>query len=115
MKIKNKCELCDEREIEYIARHKDNGLWENICPECCDIDYYGIEIEDFFASPKETLDWLNHLNGKNWFTAQDFFNCITRLWRHSKGMKSMKKETRKETEKSPRFQRTSHFSSNNSI
>ena len=41
--------------------------------------WYAFCISRFFESKYETVDWLAHLNEKQWFDPKDFLNMMERF------------------------------------
>ena len=46
----------------------------------CDHESYYIMFDQFFISPQETQDWLEHLQGKSWFVLGDFVEMMARFY-----------------------------------
>jgi len=49
-----------------------------VCSKCADAHYY-VSFADFFASPSEAIDWIAHLDGKNWMGWPSFVAACKRM------------------------------------
>lgn len=78
------CEACKDEPAISFAPGSDpqNPKWEFVgrC-RLRGTDFYDIEIDRFFKSPEETVDWMAHMSEKRWFDPADFFKMMWRLRR----------------------------------
>jgi hypothetical protein len=72
------CELLPDHSATHFSFRR--GQWFFVstqAPE--DWNEYSFPINNFFASPASTIDWLAHLSEKDWFNAQDFCSMMHRF------------------------------------
>jgi len=78
------CEVCGRRpavSFSYFGRAVDSRLrgWK-FCCECTDgKEEYYVPIDEFFASPIATVDWLAHLSEKVWMDWDGFMDMMWRF------------------------------------
>ena len=77
--IEAKCMECDKEEVKFFVWDKETDKLSVNCYDCTDDSNYFVPIEDFFESPEDTIDWLAHMYGKNWFRPTDFFEVMKKL------------------------------------
>lgn len=67
------CELLLDKPARHFTHRR--GKWMFVSTEAPeDPDEYHFEIRRFLGTPEATIDWLAHLQEKNWFDANDF--CV---------------------------------------
>jgi hypothetical protein len=72
------CELLPDHFANYFSFQR--GKWFFVCSQALeDRNEYDVPINEFFASPANTVDWLAHLAEKQWFNAEDFCAMIHRF------------------------------------
>ena len=85
MEHKPKCEMCKKSEAKYFAHsvsvEYSSLEWLFVCGRCANAGHikYDFEMSRFFANKHSTIDWMAHLNEKNWFSPRAFFNMFKRL------------------------------------
>jgi hypothetical protein len=77
-KKKPMCEVLRDKPAEHFTCRE--GRWMFVSTEVEEKpDEYHFRIDDFFKSPRATVDWLAHLHEKGWFDANDFFAMMHRF------------------------------------
>lgn len=83
------CEVCKENEataFSYMGGFAEDRKWKFTCPCATNSNahreaLYSIPIDRFFSSPSATVDWMAHLQEKNWMNCADFMQMIQRFRR----------------------------------
>ena len=59
-----KCEICGKAPAEFFWSgenpEREHNDWKFTCVNCCS-DFYAFEINNFFESPGEEVNWIWHL------------------------------------------------------
>jgi len=72
------CEICNHNQATFFSQHGEGG-WKFTCETCENGERYFIVIRGFFKQPAATVDWLAHLNEKNWMDWTDFAEMMYRF------------------------------------
>ena len=74
------CEECEnEPATAFTVSSFQNPEWKFTGDCTSDNDAYYIDFKRFFHSPDATVDWLAHMNEKNWMNWQDFMAMMHRF------------------------------------
>ena len=71
------CEECHDETATSFSHVHGKWMFTGQCTSGTE-DYY-IEFKRFFRSPASTIDWLAHMNEKNWMDWTDFMNMMDRF------------------------------------
>jgi hypothetical protein len=83
--VEPKCEICGTGRAIIFAPisggyYPSEGVsndWKFLCKKCNTQEYF-LFISDYFQNQRQTSDWVQHLNDKNWFDRTDFGDMILR-------------------------------------
>ena len=74
------CEFLPQHPATHFLHRGKTNTWHFVSTEYPEsFGDYHLEIEDFFKSPGNTVDWLAHLAEKDWFDAKDFCKMMRRF------------------------------------
>lgn len=73
------CEVCNKEPATSFSYFQNRNKWL-FCGQCTtkEEDYY-IELRRFFNNPSATVDWLAHMQEKNWMNWPDFMDMMHRF------------------------------------
>ncbi len=71
------CEVCLDEPATSFSWIGKKWTFTGDCTRTTE-DYY-ILFEQFFKSPEATVDWLAHMNEKQWMDWPDFMNMMDRF------------------------------------
>jgi hypothetical protein len=76
-----KCEICGKAPAEFFWSgenpEREHNDWKFTCVNCCS-DFYAFEINNFFESPREEVNWIWHLRDKTWMDVGNFMQMLDR-------------------------------------
>ncbi len=73
-----KCEECGSNPATAFHYFHNSKNWK-FCCGCAEDSTYRVDFDRFFSSPASTVDWLAHLDEKNWKNWRSFMEMITRF------------------------------------
>lgn len=80
------CEECGQNEATFLSffsfpfdADPSKDVWKFVCECTTKRKIYSIPIENFFANPPATVDWMAHMNEKTWMNWNDFMNMMERF------------------------------------
>lgn len=79
------CEICRQHPATSFSWFRDQdetgrrGEWKFACACTSDTELYYVEFESFFQSEKAQVEWLWHLQEKNWFDSRDWAAMMIRF------------------------------------
>jgi len=74
------CEFLPQHPATHFLHRGKTNTWHFVSTEYPEsFGDYHLEIEDFFKSPGNTVDWLAHLAEKDWFDAKDLCKMMRRF------------------------------------
>lgn len=84
------CEICNAKVATHFSLErpnttnheliKEDGIWRFVCADEEDYnEMYHCEIENFFKTPIDTVDWMAHLHEKGWMNWNNFMDMMYRF------------------------------------
>lgn len=100
-RYKPMCEICGKKKASHFTLERPNtsdhlrikreGKWRFVCEDEVGYnEYYAVSINRMFESPGETVDWMAHLNEKDYMNWDNFMEMIYRFRREAFGFNRQK-------------------------